>query len=47
MYNHLGLPTQVDGPRTSVDDVTRFAYDSQGELASITNALHQVWRVTA
>ena len=37
-----GVPGQmdtVDGPRTDVADVTSFAYDSQGNLGTVTNAL--------
>ena len=46
-YNDLGLLTQIGGPRTGVSNVTRLAYDAQGELASVTNALDQICRVTA
>ncbi|HQU17313.1 MAG TPA: RHS repeat-associated core domain-containing protein, partial [Gammaproteobacteria bacterium] len=46
-YNSLGLLAQIDGPRTQVADVVRLTYDVQGELASVTNALNQVWRITA
>ncbi|MDF3983972.1 hypothetical protein P3W24_18600, partial [Luteibacter sp. PPL201] len=37
-----GLIETVDGPRTDVADVTHYAYDSQGRLATVTNALGQV-----
>ncbi len=46
-YNDLGLLAEIDGPRTDVAQVTRFAYDAQGNLASVTNALNQVWHITA
>ena len=37
----------IDGPRTNVSDITTYAYDAQGNLASITNALGQVTQITS
>ncbi|MGY2224947.1 RHS repeat-associated core domain-containing protein [Pseudomonas gingeri] len=41
-YTALGQIATVDGPRTDVADITRFAYDAQGNLTTITNALGQI-----
>jgi RHS repeat-associated protein len=41
-YNAKGLVETVDGPRTDVLDITRYAYDAQGRLFTVTNALGQV-----
>jgi len=41
-YNAKGLVETVDGPRTDVTDVTHYAYDNQGRLFTVTNALGQV-----
>ncbi|ABE55723.1 YD repeat [Shewanella denitrificans OS217] len=42
-YNDLGLVQTIDGPRIDVSDVTRFDYNSNGQLSRITNALgHKV-----
>ena len=35
------------GPRTDVNQLTKFAYDSTGALTSITNALGQATRITS
>jgi YD repeat-containing protein len=41
-YNTQGRVETVDGPRTGVSDVTTYAYDANGNLTHITNALgHQ------
>ncbi|MEX1080496.1 MAG: DUF6531 domain-containing protein, partial [Halofilum sp. (in: g-proteobacteria)] len=43
-----GVPGQlasVDGPRTDVTDVTRFAYDAEGNRTRVTNALGHVSRI--
>lgn len=40
-YTSLGQIATVDGPRTDVSDVTRYAYDAQGNMTSVTNALNQ------
>ncbi|MBB6522824.1 RHS repeat-associated core domain-containing protein [Pseudoteredinibacter isoporae] len=48
-YNSQGLVTQIDGPRTDVNDVTSITYHSCslgtsycGKVATVTNALGQV-----
>lgn len=41
-YNTKGLIDTVDGPRTDVSDVAHYAYDAQGRLYTVTNALGQV-----
>lgn len=41
-YTSLGQVASIDGPRTDVSDVTSYAYDPQGNLTTITNALGQV-----
>ncbi|WP_137818657.1 RHS repeat-associated core domain-containing protein [Pseudomonas sp. 2FG] len=38
-YTSQGLIETADGPRTDVADITRYAYDGQGHLTSVTNAL--------
>lgn len=43
MYHpEYGQLHTIDGPRTDVDDVTTLAYDTSGNLRTITNALSQV-----
>lgn len=44
-YDPRGLLAQVDGPRADADDVTLFAYDANGALAVVTNALGHATRV--
>ena len=41
-YNGVGDILRVTGPRTDVVDQTNFAYDSYGNLETVTNALGQV-----
>jgi RHS repeat-associated protein len=41
-YNAKGLVETADGPRTDVSDITRYAYDTQGRLATVTDALGHV-----
>ena len=41
-YNALGLIESEDGPRTDVDDITRYDYDSAGNKITMTNALDHV-----
>lgn len=41
-YNTKGLVATVDGPRTDVSDITKFTYDAQGRLATVTDALGHV-----
>ncbi|MCU1336667.1 MAG: hypothetical protein JWO19_2248 [Bryobacterales bacterium] len=43
----LGRLHTIDGPRTDVSDVTTFAYDTNFDLTTITNALSQVTTITA
>ncbi len=43
----LGRLQEIDGPRTDVTDTTTFAYDSNLDLTTITNALSQVTEITA
>ena len=38
-YNAQGLLAREDGPRTAVEDITRYTYDTQGNLSTLTNAL--------
>lgn len=38
-YNTLGLIETVDGPRTDVEDITRYEHDDQGHLVRVINAL--------
>lgn len=42
-----GRLASIDGPRTDVDDVTRFTYDAQGNRVATTNALGHVTEFTA
>ncbi len=41
-YNNVGQVLTTKGPRTDADDVTTYAYDAQGNLTSVTNALGHV-----
>ncbi|PMQ05792.1 putative deoxyribonuclease RhsA [Dyella sp. AD56] len=41
-YNTQGLLASVDGPRTDVNDITRYTYDASGRLSTITDALGHV-----
>ncbi|MDU9416374.1 hypothetical protein, partial [Pseudomonas sp. zfem005] len=41
-YTASGQIETADGPRTDVQDVTRYAYDAQGHLISVTNALGHI-----
>lgn len=45
--NGGGLIATVDGPRTDVNDVTRYDYNSSDDLISITNALGHVTEITS
>ena len=40
------LPASVKSPRTDVNALTKFTYDSTGALTSITNALNQTIQIT-
>ena len=46
-YDKNGLLTRIDGPRTDVDDVSTFAYDSKGNLSRATDALGHSIQYTA
>lgn len=46
-YNAQGLVETVDGPRTDASDLATYAYDAQGNLTQITNALGHVTLITA
>jgi len=46
-HNGTGLLASVDGPRTDVDDITTYTYDTQGNLIAVTNALGHVTLTTA
>lgn len=41
-YNPLGLLTNLDGPRTDVNDITQLEYDASGRVSQVTNALGHV-----
>ncbi|MFC5475762.1 DUF6531 domain-containing protein [Paraherbaspirillum soli] len=41
-YNNVGQLLTATGPRTDVADKTTYAYDSNGNLSTITNAVGQV-----
>ena len=41
-YNPQGLVESLDGPRTDVSDIMHYAYDAQGHLATVTDALGHV-----
>ena len=38
-YTAQGQLETADGPRTDVQDITRYSYDAQGRLTQVTNAL--------
>ncbi|GFM77208.1 sugar-binding protein [Pseudomonas cichorii] len=42
-YTSLGQVASVDGARTDVSDITLYAYDAQGNLTTVTNALGHVY----
>jgi len=46
-YDANGLLAQIDGPRTDVADITSLAYNSQGKLTSIRNALGHTTQIVA
>lgn len=41
-YTKTGQIERIDGPRTDLSDITTFAYDKQGNLVTVTNALKQI-----
>ncbi|WP_460227954.1 RHS repeat domain-containing protein, partial [Aurantivibrio infirmus] len=46
-YHSNGQIETADGPRTDVNDITTMAYDSNGNVSSVTNALGHVQQYTA
>ncbi len=46
-YTSLGQVARIDGARTDVDDITRYEYDAQGNLTTVTNALDQVYALAS
>ncbi|WP_301150798.1 RHS repeat-associated core domain-containing protein [Metapseudomonas otitidis] len=46
-YTAAGQIETADGPRTDVQDITRYAYDAQGHLISVTNALGHVTQLSS
>ena len=45
-YNNQGLIETANGPRTDVSDITTYAYDLQGRLTSVTNALGHITQLS-
>jgi RHS repeat-associated protein len=45
-YNAYGQVLTEDGPRTDVTDKTTYAYDAQGNLTTVTNAVGHVTHLT-
>ncbi len=45
-FDSYGQITAVDGPRTDVLDITKYTYNTQGQLATETNALGYITRYT-
>lgn len=45
-YNSLGLVETANGPRTDVSDITTYAYDAQGRLTQVTNALGHITQLS-
>lgn len=46
-YDTKGLVASIDGPRTDVSDITKYTYDAQGRLATVTDALGHVTTYSA
>ncbi|NYZ66288.1 RHS repeat protein [Endozoicomonas sp. SM1973] len=44
-YNDMGLVSQVDDPRTDVQDITQFHYSEKGQLTEVINALGHTTRL--
>jgi RHS repeat-associated protein len=44
-YTTASQIATIDGPRTDLSDITRYAYDAQGNLITVTNALGQVTKL--
>jgi YD repeat-containing protein len=45
-YNQIGQVLTATGPRTDVSDVTRYSYDSSGNLTQITNPANHVTQLS-
>ncbi|AYF89902.1 DUF4329 domain-containing protein [Pseudomonas sp. DY-1] len=45
-YTAQGLLESANGPRTDVADVTQYAYDAQGNLTQVTNALGHITQLS-
>ncbi|MBB6342160.1 RHS repeat-associated protein [Pseudomonas fluvialis] len=45
-YNSQGLIETANGPRTDVNDVITYAYDAQGRLILVTNALGHITQLS-
>ncbi|MWK54775.1 RHS repeat protein [Pseudomonas otitidis] len=46
-YTASGQIETADGPRTDVQDITRYTYDAQGHLTTVTNALGHVTQLSS
>lgn len=46
-YNTAGQIESIRGPRTDMADLTRYAYDAQGNLSTVTDALQRVTTMSA
>jgi len=44
-YNAQGLLTQVDGPRTDVNDISHYRYDAKGNRIEVRNALNHTSKI--
>ena len=44
-YDEKGKVTQIDGPRTDVQDITQFRYNEKGKLVKVINALGHTTRL--
>ncbi|MBV6825364.1 RHS repeat-associated core domain-containing protein [Pseudomonas sp. PD9R] len=45
-YNAKGLMLSSDGPRTDVNDITHYKYDTKGNMTRVTNALGHVTKLS-
>lgn len=46
-YSAVGQVESIRGPRTDIVDLTRYAYDAQGNLSTVTDALQRVTKMSA
>jgi YD repeat-containing protein len=46
-YNPSGQIESIRGPRTDIADLTRYSYDAQGNLSTVTDALQRVTTMNA